>query len=186
MTEPAVTVLGPGRRFVIWTQGCPRRCPGCVAESSHSGQAGTELPAARLALEILLSHADGLTVSGGEPFLQPQALAEVIRRVRQQRDLGVIVYTGYLYEELAALPGAEALLAVTDLLIDGPYVKELDDGGSLRGSSNQRVIPLTDRYRPFLHLYGSEPRRVQEFSRGSETHLIGLPDGSYHNTTHET
>ena len=182
MLEPHVSVLGPGDRFAVWVQGCNRNCPGCLASSSHAAGAGFRMAPAALALEILLSGAEGITISGGEPFLQADALAETVNRVRREKDLGVIVYTGYLYEELASVPGAERLLAVTDLLIDGPYVRELDDGLSLRGSCNQRIIPLTERYRDALCLYGTGPRIVQRFLRGRELHLAGLPDGDYDHT----
>lgn len=174
MREPAVHTLGPGVRYALWVQGCPRRCPGCVAPEAQALDGGTELETGALAWEILLSGAEGLTISGGEPFLQAEALAELIRTVRRKRDLGVIVYTGYRYEELLADPAARALLEETDLLIDGPYVKELDDGKSLRGSSNQRVIPLTERYRGELSLYGRPERPTEAFVHGAEVHYVGV------------
>lgn len=174
MREPAVHTLGPGVRYALWVQGCPRRCPGCVAPEAQALDGGTELETGALAWEILLSGAEGLTISGGEPFLQAEALAELIRTVRRKRDLGVIVYTGYRYEELLADPAARALLEETDLLIDGPYVKELDDGKSLRGSSNQRVIPLTERYRGELSLYGRPERPTEAFAHGAEVHYVGV------------
>ncbi|WP_140397603.1 MULTISPECIES: 4Fe-4S single cluster domain-containing protein [unclassified Flavonifractor] len=174
MREPAVRTLGPGVRYALWVQGCPRRCPGCVAPEAQALDGGTALETGALAWEILLSGAEGLTISGGEPFLQAEALAELIRTVRRKRDLGVIVYTGYRYEELLADPAARALLEETDLLIDGPYVKELDDGKSLRGSSNQRVIPLTERYRGELSLYGRPERPTEAFVHGAEVHYVGV------------
>ncbi len=186
MTEPHVRVLGPGDRYVVWVQGCHRNCPGCIAASSHRPGAGFRMTPAELALEILISGAEGITISGGEPFLQADVLGEAVERVRRKKDLGLIVYTGYLYEELNSVPGAGRLLAVTDLLIDGPYIQALDDGLSLRGSGNQRVIPLTDRYRDAVPLYGTEPRRVQQFLRGAELHQVGIPDGDYSKTTHQT
>lgn len=174
MREPAVHTLGPGVRYALWVQGCPRRCPGCVAPEAQALDGGTALETGALAWEILLSGSEGLTISGGEPFLQAEALAELIRTVRRKRDLGVIVYTGYRYEELLADPAARALLEETDLLIDGPYVKELDDGKSLRGSSNQRVIPLTERYRGELSLYGRPERPTEAFVHGAEVHYVGV------------
>lgn len=174
MREPAVRTLGPGVRYALWVQGCPHRCLGCVAPEAQALDGGTALETAALAWEILLSGVKGLTISGGEPFLQPKALAELIRTVRRRRDLGVIVYTGYLYEELLADPAARALLEETDLLIDGPYVKALDDGKSLRGSSNQRVIPLTERYRGALSLYGRPERPTEAFVHGAEVHYVGV------------
>ena len=174
MREPAVRTLGPGTRYALWVQGCPRRCPGCVAPEAQSLSGGRELDVDALAWEIALSGAEGLTISGGEPFLQAGALAELVRQVRRRREMGVIVYTGALYEDLLADPAAAPLLAVTDLLIDGPYREDLDDGGSLRGSSNQRVLPLTDRYRDALPLYGRPERPVERFAHGPEVHYVGV------------
>ena len=74
------------------------------------------------------------------------------------------------------MPGAAGLLAETDLLIDGPYVRELDDGRSLRGSSNQRVLPLTDRYASVLGLYGAEGRRREVFNYPSGVFEVGIPN----------
>jgi anaerobic ribonucleoside-triphosphate reductase activating protein len=178
MKEPAVTVLGPGTRYVLWVQGCHRNCPGCIAAKSHDPAAGKEIPVNALAVEIALSGADGLTISGGEPFLQAEALAELVRQIRQKRPMGVIVYTGYLYEELLAMPEAKPFLDEIDLLIDGPYVQALDDGKSLRGSSNQRVIPLTEQYLDALPLYGAEHRQNEQFQHGIMIHQIGIPDHS--------
>lgn len=178
MREPAVTTLGPGTRYCVWVAGCNRNCPGCIAPQSHDMTQGDAIETGALAWEILLSHADGLTISGGEPFLQAPALAELIRRIRKKRDLGVIVYTGYTLEQLQQMPEAWELLEQTDLLIDGPYIRELDDGLSLRGSSNQRVIPLTDRYRTELGLYGSGERKTQTFYHGINTHHVGIPTNS--------
>ena len=175
MKEPAVRVLGPGKRYVLWVQGCERSCPGCIAENAHNMEAGTPIPIDALALEIALSDAEGLTVSGGEPFLQAEELAELIRQIRARRPMGVIVYTGNLYEDLMKAPGAQGLLARTDLLIDGPYIQELDDGKSLRGSANQRIIPLTELYREELAAYGVEGRDKELFYHGIHVHEIGIP-----------
>jgi anaerobic ribonucleoside-triphosphate reductase activating protein len=143
-------------------------------------KSGDPIDTGALAWEIITSNADGITVSGGEPFLQAEALAEMLRIVRGKRDMGVIVYTGYTLEELAAVPHADELLAQTDLLVDGPYVQELDDGKSLRGSSNQRVHLLTPRYAEHLHLYGAEGREAQVFYHGAKTHRVGIPtDNKY-------
>lgn len=175
MKEPAVRVLGPGKRYVLWVQGCERNCPGCIADNAHDMEAGTPIPIDALALEIALSDAEGLTVSGGEPFLQAEELAEMIRQIRARRPMGVIVYTGNLYEDLVKTPGAQGLLAQTDLLIDGPYIREQDDGKSLRGSANQRVLPLTELYREELAAYGAEGRERELFYHGIHVHEIGIP-----------
>lgn len=178
MRQRGVTTLGPGSRYGIWVSGCNRGCPGCVAPDSHDMTKGTPIETGALAWDILLAESDGLTISGGEPFLQAEALAELVRTVRRRQDLGVIVYTGFLLEELQQMPGAAALLEQTDLLIDGPYIQELDDGLSLRGSSNQRVHLLTPRYADALHLYGTEERKTEIFHHGLTTHYVGIPTNS--------
>lgn len=178
MRERSVTSLGPGKRYVLWVAGCNRNCPGCIAPDSHDMTNGTAVDVGALAWEILMSNAEGLTISGGEPFLQAEALSELVRLIRRKQDMGVIVYTGFLHEELEAVPGAAALLAQTDLLIDGPYIRELDDGHSLRGSSNQRVIPLTARYSGALSLYGVPGRSTEVFHHGASIHYVGIPSNS--------
>lgn len=177
--ELHVHTLGPGDRYCLWVQGCKRRCPGCISPASRMKDAGYEMPAGALAAEIAYSGAEGVTLSGGEPFLQAGALAEMLRQLREvyHKDLGVVAYTGYLLEELRQMDAAKALLDRVDLLIDGPYVQALDDGKSLRGSSNQRVIPLTSRYNvpEVLNLYGDDARPVEYFWHGSGVSQVGVP-----------
>ena len=131
-----VTSLGPGVRYTVWVQGCHKRCPGCISPQSRDLNGGYEMDVNVLAQEIIDSGRDGLTVSGGEPFLQATALAELIRLIRVQRDIGVIIYTGYTYETLrdSGDSGRTELLECCDLLIDGEYIEQLNDGKSLRGS----------------------------------------------------
>lgn len=169
-----IRVLGPGDRYVIWVQGCKQRCEGCVAPDAQPLEGGREIPVQALAEEILAQeHTDGLTISGGEPFLQAEALTALLEAVHARRDLGVIMYTGYLLEALRAgeLPYARELLGHVDLLIDGPYVQALNDNGALRGSSNQRIIALTDRYVNDVGLYGEPGKR--------DTQLIVADDGFF-------
>jgi len=143
---------------------------------------GSVITAGALAWEIALSGAEGLTISGGEPFLQAEALAELIRQVRKIRPMGVIVYSGYRLEELERMDGGKELLSLIDLLIDGEYIQALNDGRGLRGSSNQRVIDMSGLYREFLTQYESRPREQEIFPHGIEVHEVGLPgrSGSYY------
>ncbi|HTO01337.1 MAG TPA: 4Fe-4S single cluster domain-containing protein, partial [Microthrixaceae bacterium] len=93
---------------------------------------------------------EGLTLLGGEPFDQAAACAELARGVRAA-GLGVIVFTGYEHEYLQKGERSwRDLLAEVDLLVDGPYRHDAPEADrSLVGSTNQRFIHLTDRYRDF-------------------------------------
>ena len=172
-------VLGPGTRAVIWVHGCCRDCPGCIAEAFRKGES-RECTAEEMAEWVLAQNVEGLTISGGEPMLQSGQLADMIQKVREIRDIGVIVYTGYTYDELRALAGrdenVQKILAVIDLLIDGPYVQELDNNQPFVGSSNQRIIQLTDRYAEDMSYYSSaEGRKVEIRLSERRTLLAGVP-----------
>lgn len=169
-------VLGPGNRAVLWVYGCCFDCPGCIAESYKRGPYKETTPE-EAAAWYLARNADGLTISGGEPMLQAAALGEMISCIRNERDCGVIVYTGYVYEDLLARKDPEimAFLDQTDLLIDGPYQQDQDRNQMALGSGNQRLIALTDRYKDSLWYYGQPGRKVELRLSEEETLLIGVP-----------
>lgn len=89
---------------------------------------------------------EGLTLSGGEPLEQMAAVTALVRDVRRQVDLSILLFTGYSLDEACALPGAEVLLAVVDVLIAGRYDAAQRLGRSLLGSANQTIHFLTERH----------------------------------------
>jgi len=139
-------VDGPGLRYVIFTQGCLHECPHCQNSETWDSGAGKEFSVKQV-IRLLKQQKKtkrGVTFSGGEPFLQAAELSEVANAAHQ---LGwdVVTYTGYTYEELIAdnSEGVKALLAESDILIDGKYIHELRSIGlQFRGSSNQRMIDV--------------------------------------------
>lgn len=167
-----ITTLGPGVRYGLWIQGCERECPGCISPEAQSSSGGYELTVEELAREILEEEEiEGITISGGEPFLQQEALAELISLIRREKDLGVIAYTGFSYPQIALT----ALAQSCDAIVDGPYIQEKDDGKGLRGSSNQRLILLTQRYRDSFRI-GTPGRQVKLYqSQEGGTVLVGIP-----------
>ncbi|MCL1975097.1 MAG: radical SAM protein [Firmicutes bacterium] len=145
-------VDGPGLRMTVFTQGCSRHCPDCHNPHTHDPDGGTWADTAELLARFeanpLLC---GLTVSGGEPFLQAAAVAELAMDIKK---LGktIVLYSGYTFEELQTLSQKDVnvarLLAYTDILIDGPFLKaERDLNLAFRGSRNQRIIELTQQGR---------------------------------------
>ena len=138
-------VDGPGLRFTVFTQGCPHHCPGCHNPATHDPSGGREVAVAELAAQLSTNPlTEGLTLSGGEPFLQAADCAALAQRARA-RGLDVWTYTGYTWEALAASgrPDWTALLDATDVLVDGPFVQARKSYDALfRGSDNQRLIDV--------------------------------------------
>jgi len=150
-------VLGPGDRFAVWVQGCPIHCPGCHNPQFLPFVDATWLGVESLAERIIYTAGiEGVTFVGGEPFAQPRALAEIAGRVRKS-GLTVMVYSGYTFEELTSgkVADAECLMNNADLLMDGRYQVDLPTQRLWRGSENQRLIALSQRYAD----------RVQEWDR---------------------
>lgn len=152
--EEESIVDGPGLRLSLFTQGCPHHCHGCHNPETHAFDTGTFYT-----LRTLLDLYDenpllqGMTFSGGEPFVQAEILS-VLGKAIHDRGGDIVTYTGYTFEFLVETirlntPQAhawQALLAETDILIDGPYVEELRDLElTFRGSSNQRVLDRATR-----------------------------------------
>lgn len=166
--------LGPGVRAVVWLQGCCFRCPGCIAPEMLTFRGGSPMAVDALADELLAMDAiDGVTFSGGEPFMQATALASLIDRVREHRDLSFISYTGFTIEELRdrGEQGQMHLLSRLDLLIDGRYLRDRHTTLMWRGSDNQRIHFLSERHADLRN-------SVDEAA--VSLHLTIDEDGSFH------
>ncbi|MCL2062039.1 MAG: radical SAM protein [Firmicutes bacterium] len=174
--------LGPYKRYGLWLQGCDKACKGCISVESRQIGGGYKKSIGELAKAISSqSEIEGITISGGEPFLQAELLEKLLAEIKQKRDLGVIIYTGYYLEQLKSLekkkPSINSVLSITDILIDGIYSEELNDGKSLRGSLNQNVLFFTDRYKYVAEEYYNLPNRKVEWIIGNEgMQLVGIPD----------
>ena len=140
-------VDGPGIRFVIFCQGCPHHCFNCHNQVTHDFNGGYDCGIDRILSAVdenpLLS---GVTFSGGEPACQPGAFAALAKEIKK-RNLDIIMYSGYTFEELFEKSRTEHdmadLLENIDILVDGRYEDSLRDLTLLfRGSSNQRVIDV--------------------------------------------
>jgi anaerobic ribonucleoside-triphosphate reductase activating protein len=150
---PCTEAEGPGRRFALWFQGCPLRCPGCCNPEMLSFDGGRELPVVEVADQLWTAAAsydlEGITLLGGEPLAHAAAAAALARCAHHAR-LTVMVFTGYTLEEARRMPdpAVAELLAETDVLVDGPYCRELPETRRRWiGSSNQRVHFLGGRCR---------------------------------------
>lgn len=146
--EPASRANGPGLRAVVWVQGCTLNCPGCFNPATHDRAGGNAEEVGQLAERIAaLPAIEGLTLSGGEPFQQPEALLELLRLVRNKSRLSTMIFSGYTLERIRSTPLGPAILDQTDLLIAGPYDHLQPSSAALLGSANQRIHLLSGRYR---------------------------------------
>lgn len=186
---PQTQALGPGKRAVIWVQGCALRCPGCVSPSYRPFTPAVLIEAGDLAARILQTpEIEGLTISGGEPCHQALGLTRVIDLVHAQRpELTVLAYSGYTLADLhnnTALPGITAYLSRLDCLIDGPYRHALDNGlTGLRGSSNQIIHHFTPRLQAFD--FENTSRQPEIHIQDHELVFIGVPSRSFLNAIDE-
>lgn len=179
-----ITVLGPGRRYGIWVQGCARRCPGCASPGTWDYAGGREIAESDLVGRIVdtaqREGLSGLTISGGEPLDQQVAICEVIAGVKAAMGEGfdVLVFTGYPEEEI---PSDAPIRAAADVLVCGPYMKDIPGWGPLVATGNQNLLLLTDLSRvKYDEQYLSGVPKMQTVSDGKEITLVGIPEaGTY-------
>lgn len=143
-------VLGPGNRAVIWFHGCSRNCDGCIAKTMNLSNDYDNISADDLYKWISsCKDIEGVSISGGEPLEQNlEDLVLFLSLVKSDsRNLSIILFSGFTYDEIIK-SSKKSLLPFIDILIDGIYKKELNDNIGLRGSSNQVIYFLTERYKP--------------------------------------
>lgn len=181
-----VTVLGPGRRIGIWLQGCSIRCRGCISQDTWARDPQRDLAVAHLTAwcrQATGGNLDGITISGGEPFDQPDALLALLRELAAWRaadgpDFDILCYSGY---PLALLKRRHApLLRELDALVSEPYVDALPPTHVWRGSANQRLVMLSRRGRARYHDFVDARaetlgKRIQAAVSGNRIFYIGIP-----------
>lgn len=174
-----VTTLGPGQRIGIWFQGCSIRCPGCISKDTWNPDQGwTTIDSVMVAVQRWLPNAQGITISGGEPFDQPDALRVLLQRLRRISNVDVLVYSGFPFDELTEWLDLNSDLV--DVLISGPYQERSSQTFPLRGSDNQALHLLTDlgreRFSSFNRMTQSEDRRFDVmFDDNGSVWIAGIP-----------
>ena len=176
-----VTALGHGVRAGIWLQGCSLGCHGCASRDTWDAGGG-ELAAVAAVVEWLdglPGPLDGVTISGGEPFQQADALAQLLVELdgwRAGRAVDLLVFSGHPWTVLSARPAFEPALARCDAVVAGPYVDRRNTGSPLRGSDNQEIVALTELGRDRYGDAAALPvPRMQVAVDGDRVRLIGIP-----------
>lgn len=177
-------VEGPGKRFCIWVQGCPLRCPGCCNPLMQEFREETWTSVEDLADQIRsakdLYGIEGVTFVGGEPLSQIPAVGFLCEKI-QEMDLGVMVFTGNQYKTLQkrVQEGEEALdhlLQHVDLLIDGPFLQDrLSEDRCFVGSDNQGIRFLSDRYARYDGFWPSGDGAIEIRFDGENIIINGHP-----------
>lgn len=188
-----VTVLGVGRRLGIWLQGCPLACRGCMSHDTWDAAGGQPVAVATLTglwRQAVADGADGLTISGGEPLAQAEALGALLASIEATRaeatqpggvafgrDLDILVFTGYDWAELDT--AQQAAVAVADVLITGRYIASDPTTLVWRGSGNQQLLLRTPlgrrRYAEHVGRHAATPALQIDVGREGDIRIIGIP-----------
>jgi len=181
-----VTVLGPGRRIGLWVQGCSIGCRGCVSQDTWPRDAAKSIAVDDLLAwcrKVAGQDVDGITISGGEPFEQPDGLRALLQGLHRWRhdaglDFDILCYSGYPLSRLQRKHAS--LLGLLDAVIPEPYVDHRPLTHVWRGSSNQPLVPLSERgrvrYDSFLDTpAAADGKRMQAAVEGGRIWMIGIP-----------
>lgn len=183
-----VRVLGPGNRMGIWFAGCTHGCRGCSNPELWQMQKKYETTAEHI-LEIVRSVAasspiDGFTITGGDPFLQKDALRILLPKLAEISE-DILVYTGFDYEEINTGENRDILDFIT-VLIDGKYIEERNNNCFLRGSDNQRIHILQKNLEKFyLNYLSSGWNQIQNFRTSDGFISVGIHNPDYSRELHE-
>lgn len=172
--------LGPGDRVCLWTQGCKKRCKGCISPElqPYGGNEVDENVLAKILTQVARkNNCTSITISGGDPLEQPQALLRLLAILRNEFD-DILVYTGFELQDIQdGLIGIEAkkCLDYLDVLIDGKYIDELNYKDCvLRGSSNQNIHFINNELAPIYAEYMKQGRILESFVHNQNTIVTGI------------
>ena len=176
-----VQVLGPGNRIGIWFNGCTHGCEGCSNPELWQQQERYRTTAETV-LELIdricrTQTVEGFTLTGGDPFAQPEALRLLLPKL-QQESKDILVYTGYSYAEVQQ--SYPDILEQIGVLIDGKYVQERNNGAVLRGSDNQNVLVLRPSLEEKYHRYLQNTKNeIQNFTARDGVISVGIHRPDY-------
>ena len=168
-----VEVLGPGKRIGIWFCGCPRRCKGCsnpeLWEFKKVYETTPEMIYDFVKMISDNNIVDGFTITGGDPMYQSKDLQKLLRFLVEISD-DILVYTGYVIEQLT-----EKQLDNIAVLIDGEYIEKRNDNSFLRGSNNQRIHILSEKWKErYVNYCSISYNQIQNFMTSNGVISVGI------------
>lgn len=174
-----IKVLGPGNRVGIWFNGCRHKCNKCSNPElwDYDEKYNVSIETIKQLIDTIAinNRIDGFTITGGDPFEQPEALEEVLSYIFTISD-DVIVYTGYDYNQIKQ----DKILDKVAVLIDGKYIDDLNEGDILKGSSNQNIIILNEKYKEKYEEYIANTKsEIQNFNTKDGVISVGIHRRGY-------
>jgi anaerobic ribonucleoside-triphosphate reductase activating protein len=168
--------LGPGKRIGIWVQGCDLGCQGCINQTLWAADGGRSVEVLELFnwLVAWTDHFDGITISGGEPFQQYEALVTFLHLVKQKTTYDTYCFTGYYLKELDALFPDKLFYRYIDYLVDGRYEARLHDNQNQKGSSNQTLYRFFDG-KPIAVEQPASAKWSVRIGEDNRIHMAGVP-----------
>jgi Organic radical activating enzymes len=169
-----VYVLGPGVRVGLWTQGCSIKCKGCMSKHTWVFDESKGIDIESLSRKLINYKCSRLTISGGEPFDQPEAFLELLKRVRPYFE-DILVYSGYKMEFLKEKFPEH--LSFIDALVDGEFIEGLESNVLYKGSDNQKLFVLNENLKEFYIEWAKneKDKLLQLVEKDNIIYLIGIP-----------
>ena len=174
-----IETLGYGKRIGIWTIGCSHGCYNCCNPELWDSNPNKNLSLSQVftMLKSITQPVDGVTISGGDPFQQLEELDELVSFIAAEITDDILIYTGYTLKQLQSWNNDHVtnIIGKISVLIDGKYVDHLNDNRSLRGSSNQQIHLLNEKYQERYQQQLQGNRKVQTVSVNQDILAFGIP-----------
>ena len=174
---------GPGVRAVIWLQGCAIGCPACFNPALHKSDGGRQERTDDLFNWLAcIKKITGITISGGEPTEQLPGLLSLLKRIKLETNLSILLFSGSPLDRILSLPDGDKLVSLLDVLIDGPFdPKKSNPPGTWPSSANQKIHLLTQRYKtsdfsglPDSEVIINERGEVMESGMAASTYMTAF------------
>jgi len=181
-----ITNLGPEKRIGLWVQGCSMRCPECMSPELFDKNEKNKRSVLEIFEELnsIAEAHSGVTISGGEPFEQANALLVLTDLIIRNTEMDIMIYTGFTLDEI--LSGSKnmiLLLSKIDILVDGPFKVELSNKKLWRGSDNQNIYFLSKRAQKYASYANAEYSKIRilniyQSSNGNFS-IVGIPERNF-------
>ena len=170
-----VYTLGVGKRIGLWFQGCSIRCKGCMSKYTWDFDEKYKTNVEDVLKEIFSFNVKKITISGGEPFDQSEALEYILKKLKENNFDDILVYTGYEYDELTKK--YKNILDYIDVLIAGRFIEGLESNYIWKGSENQKMYIFNKKLEKIYNDYKKKKKdkRLQIVEKNNDIYILGIP-----------